>query len=348
MHTNNMKVLLGMSGGVDSSVAALLLKNQGYDVLGATLLLTEQDDGTSARDAKAVCDSIGIPHITEDFRASFKTHVTDYFVAEYKAGRTPNPCVACNKSIKFGEMMVLAEKNGCDALATGHYAQVIKNNNGMYVLKKAVCTEKDQTYFLYTLLQSVLSRTVMPLGSYTKEEARKLAEDFGLSVARKKDSQDICFIPDGKKDVFLANYLPDCPGSFLDTNGNIIGTHQGAFRYTVGQRKGLGMGFGKPMFVLSVDTGANTVTLGESGMEFSEGFSIADCSFSAFSSLPETLSCLCKVRYSAKEVPCHIQKTEKGYRVHLETPARAITPGQAAVFYDDDILLGGGTITEPR
>lgn len=348
MRMNNMKVLLGMSGGVDSSVAALLLKKQGYDVLGATLLLTEQDDGSSAKDAKAVCDSIGIPHITEDFRIAFQKHVTDYFVAEYKAGRTPNPCIACNKNIKFGEMMKLAERNGCSALATGHYAQVVKKEDGTFVLQKAVCQEKDQTYFLYTLPQNVLSRTIMPLGSYTKEEARTLAEDFGLSVARKKDSQDICFIPDGKKDMFLKNYLPDTPGSFLDTNGNIIGTHQGAFRYTVGQRKGLGMGFGKPMFVLSVDTVSNTVTLGESGMEFSEGFTIEDCSFSAFESMPETLSCLCKVRYSAKEVPCRILRTEKGYRVSLESPARAITPGQAAVFYDGNTLLGGGTITEPR
>ncbi len=343
-----MKVLLGMSGGVDSSAAAIVLQKNGYDVLGATMLLTETDDGSSANDAKAVCEHLGIPHITEDFRASFRRHVTDYFVEEYKAGRTPNPCVVCNKSIKFGEMLRLADRNGCSLLATGHYARVEKDESGRFVLKKALCAEKDQTYFLYTLPQSVLSRVVMPLGDFTKEYVRQFAENAGLSVARKKDSQDICFIPDGNKDAYLSRYMKDMPGNFLDTNGNIIGTHKGAFRYTVGQRKGLGMGFGKPMFVLSVNTKDNTVVLGESGMEFSQGFSVADCTFSAFDTPPETLSCFCKVRYSAKEVPCMIQKTDTGFRVTLEAPARAITPGQSAVFYDGDTLLGGGTITEPR
>ena len=339
-----MKVLLGMSGGVDSSVAALLLKEKGYDVLGVTLLLTEHDDGSAAKDAKAVCDSLGLSHVTEDLRDSFRRHVTDHFVTEYKAGRTPNPCVVCNKRIKFGEMLKLADKYDCHFLATGHYAKVVQEESGLYALKKAVCAEKDQTYFLYTLPQEVLSRVLMPLGDYTKEEVRALAEENGLLVARKKDSQDICFIPDGNKDAFLAKYLPDEPGNFLDTDGNIIGEHRGAFRYTVGQRKGLGMGFGKPMFVLSVDTQQNTVTLGEAGTEFRSHFLITDCTFSAFGAFPDTLTCDCKVRYSAKEVPCLIEKTKDGYRVMPETPVRAITPGQAAVFYHGDTLLGGGTI----
>lgn len=344
MATNNMKVLLGMSGGVDSSVAALLLKKKGYDVLGVTLMLTESDDGSAARDAKAVCETLGLSHVTEDLRDVFRRYVTDHFVAEYKAGRTPNPCIVCNKRIKFGEMLKLADKYGCNFLATGHYAKVTKEPNGLYALKKAVCVEKDQTYFLYTLSQAVLSRVLMPLGDYTKEEVRALAEENGLLVARKKDSQDICFIPDGNKDAFLAKYLPDQPGNFLDTDGNVIGEHRGAFRYTIGQRKGLGMGFGKPMFVLSVDTKNNTVTLGESGTEFKNHFFIGDCSFSAFEVLPDTLSCNCKVRYSAQEVPCLIEKTAEGYRVTPEKPVRAITPGQAAVFYHGDTLLGGGTI----
>ena len=186
-----------MSGGVDSAVAALLLKQQGYDVLGATMLLTDSDDGSSAQDAKAVCDTLGIPHITEDFRLAFRKNVTDYFVAEYKAGRTPNPCVVCNKTIKFGEMLSLADRNDCHFLATGHYAQITCDDAGIYRLTKAVCKEKDQTYFLYTLPQSVLARVIMPLGAYTKEQARSLAESADLSVSRKKDSQDICFIPDG-------------------------------------------------------------------------------------------------------------------------------------------------------
>lgn len=339
-----MKVLLGMSGGVDSSVAALLLKEKGYDVLGVTLLLTENDEGSAAKDAKAVCEALGLSHVTEDLRDAFRQHVTDHFVTEYKAGRTPNPCIVCNKMIKFGEMLKLADKYGCRFLATGHYAKVVQEPNGLYALKKAVCAEKDQTYFLYTLPQSVLSRVLMPLGDYTKEEVRALAEENGLLVARKKDSQDICFIPDGNKDAFLAKYLPDKPGNFLDTEGNVIGEHKGAFRYTIGQRKGLGMGFGKPMFVLSVDTKNNTVTLGEAGTEFSNHFFIEDGTFSAFEAFPDTLHCNCKVRYSAKEVPCLIEKTAVGYRVTPETPVRAITPGQAAVFYHGDTLLGGGTI----
>lgn len=343
---NNMKVLIGMSGGVDSSVAALLLKKQGYDVLGATLLLTQDDDGASAKDAKEVCDAIGIPHITADLRESFRKHVTEYFVSEYQKGRTPNPCVVCNKTIKFGEMMRLAEANGCDTLATGHYAKVEKQENGLHVLKKAICTEKDQTYFLYTLPQEVLSRILMPLGTYNKEEIRNMAEAFGLSVARKKDSQDICFIPDGDKNAYLLQYLSETPGDFLDTNGNVIGKHKGAFQYTIGQRKGLGMGFGKPMFVLSVNTQDNTVTLGEAGQEFTKEFDIEDCCFSAFKTEPESLECFCKARYSAKESPCCIQKQENGYHVVLKEPARAITPGQACVFYQGDTLLGGGTITK--
>ena len=346
MAMNNMKVLLGMSGGVDSSVAALLLKQKGYNVLGITLMLSENDDGSAAKDAKAVCEALGLSHVTEDLRDVFRQHVTDHFVAEYKAGRTPNPCVTCNKMIKFGEMLKFADKYDCPFLATGHYAKVVQEPGGSYALKKAVCVEKDQTYFLYTLSQNVLARVLMPLGDYTKEEVRTLAEENGLLVARKKDSQDICFIPDGNKDAFLAKYLPDKPGNFLDTDGNIIGTHKGAFRYTIGQRKGLGMGFGRPMFVLSVDTQNNTVTLGEAGTEFRNHFLIKDCTFSVLPVAPDALHCHCKVRYSAKEVPCLIEKTGDSYRVTPESPVRAITPGQAAVFYHGDTLLGGGTIIE--
>ncbi len=332
-----------MSGGVDSSVAAFLLKEQGYDVIGITLLLTETDDGSAAKDAKAVCDRLSIEHITRDLKTEFKAYVTDAFTKAYKDGKTPNPCVVCNKMIKFGEMMNIADELGIEKLATGHYAKIAEEN-GKFYLKKAAFLEKDQTYFLYTLSQETLSRIIMPLGDYTKDEVRKIADENGFSTAHKKDSQDICFIPDGDKNKYLSRFLPEKKGSFLDTEGNKIGTHSGAHQFTIGQRKGLGMGFGKPMFVLSTNTLDNTVTLGDNDALNKDTFSITDVSFSAFETVPETLSCMVKVRYSAKEIPCTLSRTDSGFSVTLSSPARAITPGQAAVFYSGDTLLGGGTI----
>ena len=339
------KVLLGMSGGVDSSVAALLLKEQGYDILGVTLILTQNDDGTNSQDAKKVARLLGFPHIDVDLKDEFSQNVTDYFVSEYKSGRTPNPCVVCNKKIKFGKMLEIAKENGCDYLATGHYAKVYKNDKtGLFSLVKAKSYDKDQTYFLYTLTQDVLSKVLMPLGDYEKHEVRSLAEKSGLLVAKKRDSQDICFIPDGDKNAYLKQFLPEREGNFIDTDGNILGKHKGIFHYTVGQRKGLGMGFGKPMFVLSINPKNNTITLGEAGNEFSDRFHIENCNFIPFYEPPESFSCLCKVRYSAKEVPCTLVKSDNGYDVLLNEQARAITPGQAAVFYVEDELIGGGTI----
>ena len=340
---NKKKVLLGMSGGVDSSVAAFLLKEQGFEVIGVTLLLTETDDGSAAKDAKAVCERLSIEHITRDLKKEFKAYVTDAFTKAYKEGKTPNPCVVCNKMIKFGEMMNIADELGIEKLATGHYAKIVEED-GKFYLKKAAFLEKDQTYFLYTLPQETLTRIIMPLGDYTKDEVRKIAEENAFTTAHKKDSQDICFIPDGDKNKYLSRFLPEKKGAFLDTDGNTIGTHTGAFKFTIGQRKGLGMGFGKPMFVLETDTKNNTVTLGDNDSLNRTEFFISDASFSALETIPETLSCFVKVRYSAKEVPCTIKKTDGAFKVTLSSPARAITPGQAAVFYDGDTLLGGGTI----
>ena len=346
MHTKpNMRVLLGMSGGVDSSVAALLLKNSGVDVLGVTLLLTQEDNGQNAHDAALVSDSLGISHITYDLRKEFKASVTNHFIAEYQNGRTPNPCVVCNQKIKFGKMLDIAAEYNCDLIATGHYAKVKKDaESGMYALQKAACTEKDQTYFLYTLSQETLSKVLMPLGDYAKEEVRKLAEEHYLVSAKKRDSQDICFIPDGDKNRYLKHFLPEKPGNFVDINGNILGTHQGIFHYTVGQRKGLGTAFGKPMFVLSINPQDNTVVLGEAGSEFSKGCVVENCNFIPFDKAPDGFFCLCKVRYSAKEIPCRLKQTGFGYEVHFDKPQRAITPGQAAVFYVEDTVIGGGTI----
>lgn len=343
-----MRIMLGMSGGVDSSVAALLLKQSGADVVGVTLRLTEDDDGTNAENAKKVADALNISHITADMRAEFQKNVTDYFVQEYRNGRTPNPCVVCNKTIKFGKMLDFAEKSGCSHVATGHYARVERNPaTGLYSLKKAAYLEKDQTYFLYTLTQERLSKTLFPLGSYTKPQVRELAEQYGLASAKNRDSQDICFIPDGDKNRYLKQFLNEQPGNFTDADGNILGTHKGIFHYTVGQRKGLGTAFGKPMFVLSINAKDNTIVLGEAGSEFSEGFYVEDCNFLPFCAAPDGFECLCKVRYSAPDMPCRLEKTENGYCVRLTAPARAITPGQAAVFYSGDELIGGGTIIKP-
>lgn len=343
---NNMKIMVGMSGGVDSSVAALLLKQAGFDVTGVTLILTRDDDGTNAKEAKKVADTLQIPHVTADLRAEFQTAVTDYFISEYKNGRTPNPCVACNKSIKFGKMLEFAEKHGCTHIATGHYAKVVKNpETQLFALKKALCSEKDQTYFLYTLTQERLAKVLMPLGNYTKSEVRELAKAFGLCNAKKRDSQDICFIPDGNKNRYLSKYLNEVPGNFTDVNGNVLGVHKGIFHYTVGQRRGLGIAFGKPMFVLSVNAVDNTVVLGEADSGLSERFYVENCSFLPFYAAPDGFRCMCKVRYSANEAPCSLKKTEHGYCVQLDVPTGAITPGQSAVFYVGDELVGGGIIT---
>ena len=328
-----------MSGGVDSSVAAALLKNQGYDVYGVTLKLTD-GDLSFIDDAAAVCDILNIPFTVVDFRDKFKKYVKEAFVSEFKSGRTPNPCVICNKMIKFGALFDYALDNGFDYVATGHYAK-IKNQNGVYSLFTAESREKDQTYFLYALTQEKLSKILMPLGEYDKDSVRELAREFNLPVWKKKDSQDICFIPKGDKNAYLKKFLDDAPGDFLDTAGNVIGKHNGIFNYTYGQRKGLGA-FGKPMFVLSINPDNNSITLGESGQEFSKSFMIEDVNLMA--DLGESFTCSCKVRYSTNSLPCSVVRVGENLKVTLLSPARSITPGQACVFYDGERLLGGGTI----
>lgn len=337
--TDMNKVLIGLSGGVDSSVAAALLKDKGYIVHGVTLRLTDGETGF-IDDAKKVAEKIGITFEVVDFRDKFKALVEEAFVEEFKSGRTPNPCVICNREIKFGALFDYAMEQGFDFVATGHYAK-IECTNGEYALYKAESREKDQTYFLYALSQEKLSKILMPLGGFNKDYVRELAKNYHLPVWEKKDSQDICFIPDGDKNAYLKKFLSDSPGEFLDTDGTVIGHHTGIFNYTYGQRKGLGA-YGEPRFVLSINPSDNSIVLGRKGDEFSQSFEI--CNVNLMTDTGEEFTCNCKVRYSAHDLPCKVTKESGTYRVTLDEPARSITPGQACVFYSGERMLGGGTI----
>ncbi len=348
------KVMLGMSGGVDSSVAAYLLKEEGYDVVGVTLQLcpenTDSDGCNSSlavRDAKKVAEKLGISFYVFDFKDLFDKKVIEYFTDEYLNGRTPNPCIACNKHIKFDAMLKKADEMGIDYIATGHYATVEYDDvSKRYLLKKSKTDAKDQTYVLYNLTQDKLSRILMPLGEYEKDEIRHIAEKIGIDVANKPDSQEICFVADNDYAGFIerrvGKVFPE--GDFLDVNGNVIGKHRGIVHYTVGQRKGLGA-FGKPMFVVKVDAQNNTVILGEKGTEYKEYLVADNANFISFDTLTEPVKVKCKVRYNQKEVPCTVYPYENGkIKVEFDNPQRAVTPGQSVVFYDGDVVVGGATI----
>ena len=338
------KVLIGMSGGVDSSVAAKLLKEQGYSVTGATMLLWN-DTEKAAMDANRVCEHIGIDFITIDFREQFKKSVVDYFINEYISGRTPNPCIMCNKHLKFGAMLEYAKDNGYDMIATGHYGKIV-NNNGVYELHSSKAESKDQSYFLYNFNQHILKHTIMPLSEYTKEQVREMANEWQIPVANKPDSQEICFVNDNDYAGFICNnsdYKPVC-GKMLDVNGNEIGTHKGMIYYTIGQRKGIGA-FGRPMFVMEMNPQQNTITLGEKGMEFS-GALVAD-NVNYISDIPLTQSekVQAKIRYQAKKAEAMLYPlADDRVRLVFDEPQRAITPGQSVVFYNNDTVIGGGVV----
>ncbi len=338
------KVLVGMSGGVDSSVCAALLKNDGYEPVGVTLSLF--GDTTSAQnDARAVCDTLGIEHNVFDLQNEFKQFVIDNFINEYISGRTPNPCIVCNREIKFGEMLKIADKLGCDKIATGHYAKIVEKD-GRFLLCRADDRAKDQSYVLYCLNQQQLARTVLPLSSHSKDQVRKTAENLSLINANKKDSQDICFVPDGDYASFIektAGFVSQT-GDYLDINGNVLGSHKGVIRYTIGQRKGLGIALGKPAFVIDKNPDTNQVIIGDEEHLFYKKVYVENLNFIPFDELKNEMQVCCKLRYRHTEQPAVIKPYKNGVLVEFSQPQRAPSPGQAAVFYDGDIVVGGGVI----
>ena len=340
------KVLLGMSGGVDSSTAALLLKEQGYDVTGLTLKLCKEDKGQDLADAKAVCEKIGINHITLDLKNEFYEKVISAFINDYKNGLTPNPCLECNKYIKFGIMLDFALKNGFQKIATGHYARVEREGD-RFILKKATDISKDQSYVLYSLTQHQLSHLLLPLGGLSKAQIREKAEKSGLVNATRPDSQDICFVPDGDYASFIekTDGFVSQKGDYVDINGTFLGKHEGVINYTIGQRKGLGIALGKPQFVIDKNAQTNTVILGDEEHLFKTEVLVKDVNFIPFGRLEKEMNVKAKLRYRHKESPCVISPLENGkVKIVFSDPQRAPSAGQAAVFYDGNTVVGGGKI----
>lgn len=343
------KVMVAMSGGVDSSVAAALLIKEGYEVSGGTFIHfgTEKDESAESQNAKKVCDCLGIKHYVFDVRKLFKEKVIDNFAAEYDKGLTPNPCIECNKYIKFGAFLDEALKLGFDFIATGHYSSIKTEPDGQRVLLRPSDLKKDQTYVLWQLTQDKLSHVLMPLGDYEKENVRKIAEELNLPCAASKESQDICFVPDKDYGAFLEKYngKPFEKGSYINIEGRFLSENKGHQHYTVGQRKGLGIALGKPQFVISKDPKANSVVLGDEEHLFKTKVIIKDVNIMWGQNADEEFSCTAKLRYSAKDSPCRYHPLSEGRgMLEFETPQRAPSPGQSAVLYDGKKVIGGGKI----
>ncbi len=345
------RVLIAMSGGVDSSVAAYLALQAGYACLGATmeLLGNPAEQSESAKDAAAVARRLGMAHHVFDFSRTFQEQVTEPFISCYEQGLTPNPCIRCNKHIKFGVLLEAAGQLDCGKIVTGHYARIRRDaETGRYLLYKAADSAKDQTYFLACLSQQQLSRTLLPLGELTKAEVRQIAEDQGFFNAKKRDSQDICFIPDGDYVAFMERTTGKAypAGDYLDLDGKTVGRHRGAVAYTLGQRKGLGLAMGAPVYVCSKDMEKNTVTVGPEEALYATTLVAENWQWFPFPALDAPLRVTAKARYRHKEQPATVYPEENGRaRVVFDEPQRAMTPGQAVVLYQGDLVMGGGTIT---
>ncbi len=356
---DSKRVVVAMSGGVDSSVTAAILLKQGYEVIGVTMQIWDtgrtevsgKDDGCCSQDAvedaRRVADKLGIPFYVLNFRDIFEEKVIRYFTSEYLCGRTPNPCIACNRYVKFEALLNKALELGAGYMATGHYARIGHSGEyGRYTIRRPVDRKKDQTYVLYGMTQRQIAHTLMPLGKYTKEQVREMATDLGLTVADKAESQDLCFVMEGSYRDFLREKTIDFkPGPFLNLNGDVIGTHRGIPFYTIGQRRGLGLAAGERLYVVRIDVKNNTITLGSEKAILGDGLIAEDVNLILFEELTGSMEVEAQVRYNGKPARAILDSIAGGaLKVRFFNPQRSITPGQAVVFYHGDFLVGGATI----